>query len=131
MLRTVRGQTTRFQATSLQKPKAKKVAIKDVLSDYPVVADRHERKRANAVRFGHAKFPTGTKEPARALKVLNSQLWKNQDWEAIQLMDDTRFIWGQESFDGTSVEWTCTHVPFTRQPLKRRTLYNSILPADK
>lgn len=82
-------------------------------------------RKLRDMKHGRSTWSGGRKTPTPTMNYLNQRLWDGQDWETIELMDDTRKIWAHEWFDGSQFEWVGYAKPFTRQPLIRQNLYGN------
>lgn len=56
-------------------------------------------------RTGHSVARSFPKEPTRTYAALNPLLWRDQDWESIEMMDDTRKMWSQDPFDASEFDY--------------------------
>lgn len=86
--------------------------IRDAQRLFPDVQARRANNEA-----GHR--PLTTRPPPRILKHLTPSMWGSIDYEAHQLADQTRKIWGIEAYDGTKFEYTGVGRPCRLQPMKR------------
>lgn len=74
--------------------------------------------------------PLSKAPPPAILKRLNPKMWDTLDYEAHQVADQTRWMWGKEAYDGTKFEYVGVGKPFNaRQPLLRSVAWKHFLPA--
>lgn len=72
--------------------------------------------------------PLTTAPPPRILKNLAPSMWGSVDYEAHQIADQTRKIWGIETYDGTKFEYTGVGKPCRLQPMKRYEPFRGFAP---
>jgi len=72
--------------------------------------------------------PLTTAPPPRILKNLAPSMWGSVDYEAHQIADQTRKIWGIETYDGTKFEYTGVGKPTRLQPMKRYEPFRGFAP---
>lgn len=126
---------TKAKTTQVHQSDVAPAMVPDSLDNYSAVADRERRQHLYLMKTGltttQALVPGGRKPPTRALKHINQKAWGLQDWETIEVMDDTRKIWAsnpewadetQFRFDGLGKK---QGYPFKAQPLARKFLYGN------
>lgn len=99
--------------------------IQDVMRHFP-------EPHANALlqERGGARH-VQIKEPPKMLRHLHQGLWHAVDYEAHQVADQTRWMWGKEGFDSTKVQFVGVR-PFIRpQPLLRSVAWKDFRRASK
>lgn len=113
-------------ASNTQAPATTSIQGVEILSDYPDLQATFSRNHEGPGR------PYATKQPPPLLKRLNPKLHGTQNWPGVQLMDDTKWMWGKECYDSTSFEWgvNATAMP-PRQVLRRHGNFNGLMPAMK
>lgn len=57
-------------------------------------------------------------------------MWTSIDYEAHQLADQTRKIWGIEAYDGTKYEYAGYGRPCRLQPMKRYSPWRGFAPPN-
>lgn len=95
--------------------------VRDVQRLFPDVQAR--RAAADA---GHR--PPTTAPPPRIMRNLVPSMWGSIDYEAHQIADQTRKIWGIETYDGTKYEYTGVGRPCRLQPMKRYSPFRGFAP---
>lgn len=128
---------TKTKTAQIQPEKIAPVqGVQDSLANYGTTAERERRQQLYLMKNNLNLWPNGNKKPTRALKVLNQQVWDKQDWNTIEVLDDTRKMWGTdpEWFDETKFEFDgfgkTLGYPFKPQPLSRKSLYRGYLPSE-
>ena len=72
--------------------------------------------------------PLTTAPPPRILKHLTPSMWGSFAYGADQIADQTRKIWGIETYDGTKYEYTGVGKPCRLQPMKRYSPFRGFAP---
>lgn len=76
--------------------------------NYPNGSGFRERQQENAAyqrRTGMTNAPDRPQILTRTYSMLNPQLWRDQNWETIEMMDETRKIWGRDAFDSSEFDY--------------------------
>lgn len=120
---------TKTSNKHLHKEQLAPARVQDALSNYSTVAERERRQRLYLMKHNLNLWPNGNKAPTRTLKHLNQKVWSEQDLEAVEVLDDTRKMWGTdpEWYDETKFEFDGfgkkIGYPFKPQPLARKSIY--------
>lgn len=99
-------------------------AIRDVLRHFPEAHATHLNNKRGGIPF--PKLP-----PPRIMRTLNPALWDGLDFEAHQVADQTRWMWGKEGFDGTKFQFVGVRPFHAPQPLIRSVAWKDFRPATE
>lgn len=100
--------------------------IRDVMRNFPEPHAQHLNQRANGGRH------MAVRAPPRILRHLHEGLWDSIDWEAHQVADNTRWMWGKEGYDGTKFQFLGVGKPFHAvPPLIRSVAWKDFRPATE
>lgn len=92
----------------------------DALADYSFNRDLHDGNLRRHAANGRYQWVPKSEEPTHSLKVVNSDLWKGQNWDRIEMMDKTVNIRKVDAYDGTLPSWAqCGHKAPKQQTIIR------------
>lgn len=110
-------------ASNMVDPVVTTLSSVEALADFPDIQATLSRNHTGPGR------PYSQKKLPALLRTLNPKLHDTQNWPGVQLMDDTKWMWGKECYDSTQFEWgvNATAMP-RRAVLARYGNYNGALP---
>lgn len=95
--------------------------VRDAQRQFADVQARHAANDAG-------QRPITTAPPPRIMRNLVPSMWGSIDFEAHQMADQTRKIWGIATYDSTKFEYTGVGRPCRLQPMKRHSPFRGFAP---